>query len=82
MVTSIVGRKSALLLLALLISALTDRATHTAVSFKTMLDFWLTQDGAVLYNRKGIGIEIDDEYCDIAKKRILEEAKLIQSILL
>jgi len=32
---------------------------------------------SVLNNRQGIGIEIDDEYCEIAKKRILEETKLL-----
>ena len=36
-----------------------------------------TMIAAILNNRKGIGIEIDDEYCKIAKKRILEEANLL-----
>ncbi|MBM4463658.1 MAG: helix-turn-helix domain-containing protein [Chloroflexi bacterium] len=29
-------------------------------------------------NRKGIGVEIDDKYCDLAKKRLLEVGKLDQ----
>ena len=36
-----------------------------------------TMIAAVLNNRKGIGIEVDKEYCGIAKKRIFEEAKLL-----
>jgi len=32
---------------------------------------------SVINNRKGIGIEIDDKYCEIAKKRILDETKLL-----
>lgn len=32
---------------------------------------------SVLNDRKAIGIEIYEEYCNIAKKRILEEAKLL-----
>ena len=36
-----------------------------------------TMIASVLHNRKGIGIEIDDEYCEIAKKRIFEETKLL-----
>ena len=31
-----------------------------------------------LHNRKGIGIEIDKEYCDIAIKRLQQEAKINQ----
>lgn len=31
----------------------------------------------VMNDRKGIGIDVDDEYCDIAKKRILEETNLL-----
>lgn len=29
-------------------------------------------------HRKGIGIEIDAKYCEIARQRILKEEKLIQ----
>jgi site-specific DNA-methyltransferase (adenine-specific) len=32
---------------------------------------------SILNNRRGIGIEIDEEYCKIAKKRIFEETKLL-----
>ena len=35
-----------------------------------------------LYNRKGIGIDIDKEYCDIAIKRLQQEAKINQPSLL
>ena len=37
---------------------------------------------AVQNNRKSIGIEIDEEYCDIAKKRIFEETKFLNKKLL
>jgi site-specific DNA-methyltransferase (adenine-specific) len=36
-----------------------------------------TMIASILNNRRGIGIEIDDEYCEIAKKRIFEETKLL-----
>jgi len=36
-----------------------------------------TMIASILNNRKGVGIEIDDEYCKIAKKRIIEETKLL-----
>lgn len=32
---------------------------------------------SILNNRKCIGIEVDDKYCEIAKKRIFEETKLL-----
>ena len=32
---------------------------------------------AILNNRKGIGIEVDKEYCEIAKKRIFTEAEVL-----
>lgn len=32
----------------------------------------------VLTNRKGIGVEIDKNYCEIAKKRLINEAKIHQ----
>jgi DNA modification methylase len=32
---------------------------------------------SILNNRKGIGIDVDGEYCEIAKKRIFEETKLL-----
>jgi len=35
-----------------------------------------TMIASILHNRKGIGIEIDSKYCEIAKKRILKETKL------
>ncbi|MBU2503968.1 MAG: site-specific DNA-methyltransferase [Nanoarchaeota archaeon] len=34
---------------------------------------------AVNNNRKGIGVEVDKEYCEIAKKRILEETKILNN---
>ena len=36
-----------------------------------------TMIASILNNRKGIGVEIDNEYCEIAKKRIFEETKLL-----
>ncbi len=36
-----------------------------------------TMIASILNNRNGIGIEIDEEYCEIAKKRIFEETKLL-----
>jgi DNA modification methylase len=32
-------------------------------------------------NRKGIGVEIDKNYCEIAKKRLIKEGKILQSTL-
>ena len=37
---------------------------------------------SAIHDRKGIGVEIDEEYCNIAKKRIFEEAKLLNKKLL
>jgi site-specific DNA-methyltransferase (adenine-specific) len=34
-----------------------------------------------LLNRKGIGVEIDKNYCEIAKKRLVEEGKVLQGTL-
>ena len=34
-----------------------------------------------LLNRKGIGVEIDKNYCEIAKKRLIKEGKILQSTL-
>jgi len=36
-----------------------------------------TMIAAILNNRKSIGIEVDNEYCKIAKKRIFEETKFL-----
>ena len=36
-----------------------------------------TMIASILHNRKGVGIEIDNEYCEMAKKRIFEETKLL-----
>jgi site-specific DNA-methyltransferase (adenine-specific) len=36
-----------------------------------------TMIASALYNRKGIGIDIDGEYCNIARKRIFEETRLL-----
>jgi site-specific DNA-methyltransferase (adenine-specific) len=48
----------------------------------TVLDPFLgsgsTLIACVLTNRKGIGIEIDKNYCEIAKNRLIEEAQLNQ----
>ncbi len=48
----------------------------------TVLDPFLgsgsTLIACVLTNRKGIGVEIDRNYCEIAKKRLINEAKIYQ----
>ncbi len=48
----------------------------------TVLDPFLgsgsTLIACVLTGRKGIGVEIDRNYCEIAKKRLLDEAKITQ----
>lgn len=36
---------------------------------------------ALLDNRKGIGIEVDSEYCKLAKKRLIREAHVLDSTL-
>lgn len=36
---------------------------------------------AALLNRKGIGVEIDPQYCELAKKRILSSSELRQQLL-
>ena len=36
-----------------------------------------TMIASILHNRKGVGIEIDNEYCEMAKKRIFEETRLL-----
>jgi site-specific DNA-methyltransferase (adenine-specific) len=36
---------------------------------------------AVLDNRKGIGIDIDLEYCNLAKKRLINEAHILDTVL-
>jgi len=41
-----------------------------------------TMIASAIHDRKGIGVEVDDEYCNIAKKRIFEEAKLLNKKLL
>lgn len=47
----------------------------------TILDHFMgsgsTMIASILNNRKGIGIEVDNEYCEIAKKRIFEETKIL-----
>lgn len=52
----------------------------------TVLDPFLgsgtTLIASYLNNRKGIGVEIDKEYCDLAIKRLQQEAKISQSSLL
>lgn len=52
----------------------------------TVLDPFLgsgtTLIAAYLNNRKGIGVDIDREYCDLAIKRLQQEAKINQSSLL
>lgn len=52
----------------------------------TILDPFLgsgsTIIASVLNNRKGFGIEVDKEYCEIAKKRILNETKKLNQTLL
>ncbi len=41
-----------------------------------------TMIASILNNRNSIGIEIDNEYCNIAKKRILKETNLLNESLL
>lgn len=52
----------------------------------TILDPFLgsgtTLIASYLYNRKGIGVDIDKEYCDLAIKRLQQEAKIDQGLLL
>ncbi|MHA1371594.1 MAG: DNA-methyltransferase [Promethearchaeota archaeon] len=52
----------------------------------TVLDPFLgsgtTLLACVFYNRRGIGVEIDLDYCKLAKKRLLNEAKINQTRLL
>jgi site-specific DNA-methyltransferase (adenine-specific) len=52
----------------------------------TVLDPFLgsgsTLIASYLHNRKGIGVEIDKDYCDIAIRRLQQEAKMNQSNLL
>jgi len=51
----------------------------------TVLDPFLgsgtTLIACALYNRKGIGVEIDEKYCELAKKRILKEVFKKQNLL-
>lgn len=51
----------------------------------TVLDPFLgsgtTLIAAYLKKRKGIGVEIDKSYCELAKKRLITEAKITQSTL-
>jgi len=48
----------------------------------TVLDPFLgsgsTLIASYLYNRKGIGVDIDKTYCDIAIRRLQQEAKIDQ----
>lgn len=37
---------------------------------------------AALLNRAGIGVEVDFKYCELAKKRLIEEGKVLQTKLL
>jgi len=52
----------------------------------TVLDPFLgsgsTLIASYLHGRKGIGIEIDKKYCDIAVERLIREAKVNQGNLL
>ncbi len=52
----------------------------------TVLDPFLgsgtTLIACALLNRKGIGVEIDKKYCEIAKKRIINEGRIFQSKLI
>ena len=41
-----------------------------------------TMIAALLNNRKAIGLEIDKEYYSLAKKRIIEETKILDKKLL
>ncbi len=44
----------------------------------TILGSGSTLLACVLTHRKGIGVEIDKHYCEIAKNRLLKEAKVNQ----
>lgn len=48
----------------------------------TVLDPFLgsgtTLIACALLNRRGIGVEIDEEYCKLAKTRIINEGKIFQ----
>jgi len=52
----------------------------------TVLDPFLgsgsTLIASYLHNRKGVGVDIDKDYCDIALRRLQQEAKMNQSSLL
>ena len=51
----------------------------------TVLDPFLgsgsTLIACALLNRKGIGVEIDRNYCEIAKQRLIQEGRILQSTL-
>ena len=51
----------------------------------TVLDPFLgsgsTLIACALLNRKGIGVEIDKNYCEIAKNRLIQEGRILQSTL-
>src|SRR3989338_5567002 len=47
------------------------------VVLDTFMGSGSTMIASILHNRKGVGIEIDEEYCKIAKKKIIEETKLL-----
>jgi site-specific DNA-methyltransferase (adenine-specific) len=52
---------------------------------ETVLDPFLgsgtTLVACALLNRRGIGIDIDKGYCEIAKNRLIQEGKLLESVL-
>jgi predicted O-methyltransferase YrrM len=37
---------------------------------------------AALDNRRGVGVDVDLEYCELAKKRLIKEAHILDEVLI